>query len=115
MKGVHMINLKERVKQFSVNLPVMEGRDKGELKGLVGQPVTIIDYGMMNDDGKEYVCFIVKEDEKRFYFGGQVLTDQLQQLSEEGYYDAIIQEGLSVTFGEKKSKNGRFYTTVEYN
>lgn len=108
-------SLKERAKEFSVRLPFMEGRDKGDLKKLNGQISTICDFGFLNDDkGEAYVVFITKERTKEFFFGGQVLTDQLSQLLTEGYYDAIVEEGLPVLFGEKKSKNGRSYTTVEF-
>lgn len=110
-----MKSLKERAKEFSVRLPFMEGRDKGELKKLAGMISTICDYGFLNDDkGEAYVVFITREREKEFFFGGQVLTDQLAQLEAEGYRDAIMTEGLPVLFGEKKSKNGRSYTTVEF-
>ena len=107
--------LKERAKEFSVSLPFMEGREKGEMKELHGQVSTIVDYGFLTGDkGNDYVVFIVKERAKTFYFGGQVLTDQLQQLEAEGYHEDIIAEGLPVLFGEKKSKNKQTYTTVEF-
>lgn len=110
-----MKSLKERAKEFSVRLPFMEGRNKGELKKLNGMVSTICDFGFLSDDkGEAYVVFITNERAKEFFFGGQVLTDQLAQLQEEGYRDAILTEGLPVLFGEKKSKNGRSYTTVEF-
>lgn len=107
--------LKERAKEFSARPPFMEGRDKGDLKKLNGMVSTITDYGFLNDDkGEAYVVFITAERAKEFFFGGQVLTDQLAQLESEGYGDAIRAEGLPVLFGEKKSKNARSYTTVEF-
>lgn len=108
-------SLKERAKEFSVSLPFMEGREKGDMKELHGQISTIVDYGFLTGDkGNDYAVFIVKERSDKFYFGGQVLTDQLQQLEAEGYHEAIIEEGLPVLFGEKKSKNKQTYTTVEF-
>lgn len=108
-------SLKERAKEFSVRLPFMEGREKGETKDLVGTVNTITDYGFLpNDHGEMYAAFIVKEREKKFYFGGAVLTDQLGQLDQEGYRDAIIAEGLPMLMTEKRSKNGRTYTNVEF-
>lgn len=110
-----MKSLKERAKEFSVRLPFMEGRDKGDLKKLNGIVSTICDFGFLNDEnGEAYVVFITKERAKEFFFGGQVLTDQLSQLLTEGYYETIVAEGLPVLFGEKKSRNGRSYTTVEF-
>ena len=108
-------SLRDRAKEFSVQLPFMDGREKGESKELVGQVSTISDYGFLKgDDGREYVVFIVRERAKTFYFGGTVLTDQMQQLEAEGYHDAIIEEGLPMLMTEKKSKNNRSYVNVEF-
>ena len=110
-----MKSLKERAKEFSIRLPFMEGREKGDAKELVGQVSTIADYGFLKDDnGHDYVVFIVHERGGKFYFGGQVLTDQMQQLEAEGYHDAIINEGLPMLMTEKKSRNNRTYTNVEF-
>ena len=108
-------SLKDRAKEFSVRLPFMDGREKGEMKELLGQITTITDYGFLNnDDGSAYVAFITAERSKTFYFGGQVLTDQLAQLEAEGYHNDIINDGLPMLLGEKKSKNGKNYVTVEF-
>lgn len=108
-------SLKDRAKEFSVSLPFMEGRDKADAKELVGQVTTIADYGFLTGEkGDDYVVFIVKEHSKKFFFGGQVLTDQLQQLEAEGYHEEIVTEGLPMLLTEKKSKNNRTYTNVEF-
>ena len=108
-------SLRDRAKEFSVQLPCMEGREKGDAKELVGQVSTIADYGFLRGDkGDDYVVFITRERSKTFYFGGQVLTDQMQQLEAEGYRDAILEEGLPMLMTEKKSKNGRSYINVEF-
>lgn len=111
-----MKSLKERAREFSVQLPFMEGRDKGETSELMGQVSTITDYGFLpNENGEPYVCFIVKERGKKFYFGGTVLTDRLTKLDEEGYGDAIRAEGLPVLMSEAKAKkSNRTYTNVEF-
>jgi hypothetical protein len=111
-------SLRDRAKEFSTLLPLMENREKGDVTRLLDTPMTIIDYGFLIDseDGqeKDYVCFIVKEDPQNFYFGGQVLTDNMHELEEEGYHEAITKEGLPVLFSKKKSKNKREYTTVSF-
>ena len=108
-------SLRDRAKEFSVQLPFMEGREKGDSNELVGQVSTIADYGFLKgDDGREYVVFIVKERAKTFYFGGTVLTDQMQQLEAEGYHEAIVEEGLPMLMTNKKSKNNRSYVNVEF-
>lgn len=111
---VNRKSLKDRAKEFSVQLPFMDGRDKGEMNELIGQISTITDYGFLKDGDKDYAVFIVKERSKTFYFGGQVLTDQLTQLEAEGYHEDIVTEGLPVLFTQKKSKNKMTYVAVEF-
>lgn len=109
-------SLKERAKAFDVQLPFMEGRDKGETSELIGQVSTIADYGFIpNDAGEPYVVFITKERAGKFYFGGSVLTARMLDLENEGYHDAIIAEGLPVLLTEEKSrKSNRMYTNVKF-
>ena len=110
-----MKSLKERAKEFSARLPFMEGRDKGETKELIGTISTIIDYGFLPDDrGVHYAVVAVKENPNKFYFAGQVLTDQLAQLDGDGYGPEIREEGLPMLLTEKKSRNNRSYTNVEF-
>lgn len=109
-------SLKERAKEFDVQLPFMEGRDKGETKDLIAQISTITDYGFIpNDAGEPYVVFIVKERSDKFYFGGSVLTARMLDLENDGYHDVIVEEGLPVLLTEEKSrKTNRTYTNVKF-
>ena len=109
-------SLRERAREFSVQLPLMESRDKGDTKELLGQVTTITDYGFLpNENGEMYACFITKERAGKFYFGGTVLTDRLLKLESEGYHDAIVEEGLPVLMTETKAKkSNRTYTNVEF-
>lgn len=109
-------SLKERAKAFDVQLPFMEGREKGETKELLGQISTITDYGFIpNDAGEAYVVFITKERASRFFFGGSVLTARMLDLENEGYHEAIVAEGLPVLLTEEKSKKtNRIYTNVKF-
>ena len=111
-----MKSLRDRAREFSVQLPLMEGREKGETSELLSQNTTIIDYGFMpNEAGEPYVVFIVKERSTKFYFGGTVLTARMSELEAEGYHDTIVAEGLPVRMTEAKSKKGnRTYTNVEF-
>lgn len=107
-------SLKERIKEFGVNLELMEGRTKGDNKELEGKVVTITDYGFLNGSDGEYAAYIVKEIEDSFYFAGTVLTESLKQLDVEGYRDAIKEEGLRIRLVEKRSNKGRKYFSVEF-
>ena len=76
-------SLRERAKEFSVQLPLMEGREKGETKELIATVCTIDDYGFLpNEAGEPYAVFTVKERPNKFYFGGSVLTARLSDLLE---------------------------------
>lgn len=109
-------SLKERAKAFDVQLPFMEGRDKGETSELIGQVSTITDYGFIpNDAGEPYVVFIVKERSGKFYFGGTVLTARMTELDADGYRDAILEDGLPMLLTESKArKSNRTYTNVKF-
>ncbi len=110
--------LAERAKELQNSLPFMEGKEKGEMKRLHNDNFTIREYGFLigedekTHDEKEYVCFVVDEDTEHFYFGGQVLTESMKELEEDGYHEEINSEGLPVYFESKKSKNKREYTSV---
>ena len=108
-------DLHDRAREFSAQLPFMGGREKGETKELIGQVSTINQFGFIpNEAGEPYAVFTVKEREKKFYFGGMVLTDRLIQLEKEGYRQVIEDEGLPVLMTEKKGKSNRFYTNIEF-
>lgn len=109
-------SLKDRAREFSVQLPFMDGREKGETKELIGTINTICDFGFLpNENGEVYVAFIVKERPSKFYFGGSVLTDRMMKLDEEGYHDDVVAEGLPVLMTEKKAKkSNRTYTNVVF-
>lgn len=115
MSTNNMKSLRERAKEFAARLPFMEGRDKGETKELLGTVNTICEYGFLpNDNSEAYACFIVKERPGKFYFGGTVITDRLEQLEAEGYHEAIVAEGLPILMSEKKSRIGRTFTDVVF-
>ena len=109
------MDLRARAKELQNSLPFMEGRTKGEMKRIVGTEVTICDYGFLKDEKeKEYVCFIVREDPETFYFGGKVLTENMQELDADGYKEEITFNGLPVFFDTKMSKNKKEYVTVTF-
>lgn len=106
--------LQQMTAELSNSIPFMEGKTKGDLKTLYTENVTITNFGFMNDEDGDYVCFTIKEDPKRFFFGGMVLTDDMHKMEESGYKEEILAEGLPVKFDSKKGKNKLTYTTCEY-
>lgn len=108
-------SLKDRAKEFSSQLPMMTDRTKGDTVDLLDNVVTIRDFGFLaGDKGHDYVVFVVDSIPDKFYFGGTVLTDQLHKLDDEGFADDIRAEGLPMRLSERRSKNGRNYTNVEF-
>ena len=109
-------SLRDRAREFSVSLPFMDGKEKGQLNELKGTINTLCDYGFLPDEnGEPYAVFIVKERPSKFYFGGEVLTDRLTTLDAEGYGEEIRSEGLPILMTDKKArKGGRTYTNVEF-
>lgn len=110
-----MKSLQARAKEMQNSLPFMEGKEKGEMKRIVDMNATIREYGFLKDDQeKEYVCFIIDEDPNNFYFGGQVLTENMRTFEDEGYHEEIVKDGLPVLFGLRMSKKNKEYVTVSF-
>lgn len=111
-----MKSLKQRAMEFDQQLPLMEGREKGNTDELLGQVCTLDDYGFLpNENGEQYVAFTVKERLGKFYFGGSVLTARMTELDGEGYGESIRAEGLPLLMTTVTSKaNKRKYTNVKF-
>lgn len=102
---------------------ITEGRDKVDMSDLIrnhpkGITLTGVDF-LKDKDGKEFGAFTFKEDDTKFFFGGQVLTDIAKSWAE-GYDDMETMSkelandgGVKVILTTKESKNGRKYTSVE--
>lgn len=109
-----MANLKNFAKSLTTILPFMDNKTKGSFDELLGQVVTITDFGFLKDGNNEYAVFTVKEHSEKFYFGGMVLSENLREIEAEGLLPEVQKEGLPVLFDEKMSKNKRSYTTVKF-
>lgn len=110
------MNLKEKMLGLNSNegIVFMKGRTKGEIAEILGTPVTIRDFDFLDGQDGEYVVFIVDEVKDTFFFGGSVLTKNLQVISEEEKED-VKKNGLPVLLYEAKSKkSGRKYTAVKF-
>lgn len=109
-------SLRDRAKEFDVQLPLMEGREKGDTKELIATMCTINDYGFLtNEAGEPYAVFTVAEIPNKFYFGGSVLTARLTELESDGYHDAVVEEGLPVLMTNAKGKkSNRAYVNVVF-
>ena len=98
-----------------------EGREKGKIEDLIALipgGVTIIAADVLEDkkEQRNYTILLFKEDPDRFYFGGSVVTDFIENLIAEydtkEEFDADLAEGLAVKFEKRRSKNGRTYVGI---
>lgn len=107
----------EKARGILVNgIEFMEGREKAELE--LAKEYIIVDFDFLSSADGDYVVFIDKNDEKNFYFGGQVLTQKMKELKEllsEREMEEVLYEGISVKFEQKKSqKSRRNYIACEF-
>ena len=64
--------------------PLMDGRDKANAEDFVGQELTIADvYPMTGEDGGNYFCVTVEEDNDIFFLSGGGLTKALDAIYSE--------------------------------
>lgn len=109
------MSYKEKAKQMnSVNrIEFMANKNKGEMMELYNRPCTIRNYDFIKGEDGEYVVFVIDEISDEFFFGGSVLTEDMKKFTEEEKQE-IIENGLPVKFTQRKSKNKRPYTAVEF-
>ena len=109
------MSLREKAESMNSGkgIEFMEGRTKGETEELLDKVCTIRDYAFITGTDGEYVVFIIDEDPKSFFFGGKVLTNNLKALSEEEH-EELKADGLPTYLTQRKSKNKKTYTAVEF-
>lgn len=110
-------NVLEKARGILVNgIEFMEGREKGELE--LNKEYVIVDFDFLSSADGEYVVFIDRNDDKNFYFGGQVITQKLKEIKElltERELAELLDNGIPVKFEEKKSqKSRRKYIACEF-
>lgn len=119
------MSFKDKAKKVTSGSFITEGREKIDMADVIRlhgkKGVTITGCDELTDsDGKNFCAFTFKEDENKFFFGGQILNEiagdwvsdydgDYEKMSE-----ALAKEGgVKVILGTKKSKNNNNYTTVE--
>ena len=110
------MSLKDRAKSLNggKGISFMEGRDKGDVKSIIGTEVTVKDYGFINGDDGEFIVFMIDEDEKQFFFGNKVMTEKFKEFTAAEKAEILV-EGLPIRITEQKNKKGdRTYQNVEF-
>ena len=101
---------------------ITNGREKIDTPDLIrmypkGITINGVDF-LKDGKGGEFSAFTFEEDDEKFFFGGQILTDIANDWFD-GYESAedlsndLANEPVKVKLSTKKSKNGREYTAVE--
>lgn len=96
-------------------LPLMEGKEKGEINDF-NRIYTINDFDFMKGDKGDFAVFTIKETQNHFFFGATVLTDKLKTLQNTFTPDElafVLQHGITVKFGKKRGRSGFTYTTAD--
>lgn len=110
-----MINqeLLNKVKGITASgLPFMEGKEKIELGD--GVVFTVKNYGFLEGDNGD---FVVIANDTHYSFGGSIVTEAFHKLDmqlDENELNELLENGLPMKIGKKKSKNGRKYTVCEF-
>ena len=110
------MSLKDRAKSLNggKGISFMEGREKGDVKSIIGCEVTVRDYGFIHGDDGEYIVFIIYEDDKKFFFGNTVMTEKFKEFNVAEKAE-IVQDGLPIRITEQRNKKGnRTYQNVEF-
>ena len=121
------LNIKSIAKKSTVVAEIMENREKGETEELIAlkRPVTINDCEecrLINDNNEEEIvwAYTLKEYPEKFFFAGLVLKKIFESIlaecegDYEELYNAVREQGLTVKYGQKKTRDGkRTVTTIE--
>ena len=107
-------NVMDFLREQSAQLPLMEGKDKGDIKQILDTTLTVTDYGFLNNEaGEPYAVFTVKELPNFFFFGGQVPTDRFLMMDKNGYREDILGGNLKIVLSEKRArKSGKTYVDM---
>lgn len=109
-----MNNLQEIIKlaQGVTNsgLPIMEGRETGDIDGILEENVLVDNYEFGKSKDGEYVAFTIKGNDTEFFFGGTVVTETFKKLDcilTNDQKQALLNNGLETYIEEVKSKQDK--------
>ena len=119
------LNLNELLVEETCISMLMENKEKGDTKDLIGKKVTINDIDfceLPNDDGEpeQQIVYTIKEEPDKFYFGGFVIKKYFNTALSKLFGDIsklrelVKKQGVRMEFGQQKTKDGkRTVTTIK--
>lgn len=111
------MTIKEYIEKKNRTAKLIKGKTKIETSDVIGKEITLIGYGFMTDNGKEYAVVTLKEFPDNFLFCGKVLTDEIRKLEGEfgdDLNDILASGEVRVILKTQSSKNGRKYTSADF-
>ena len=111
-------DLISKVQQITQSgLPFMEGRTKLDTNNVLGQILTVDEYGYLEGEEGEYIVLTVKEHPNNFIYGSSVITGAFKKLEEQLTVDemnVLIESGLVIRIEEVLSSNKRKYKKIVF-
>lgn len=117
-----MSKFKSIAKEHAEGSFVTVGREKVKMEELINVfpgGVTVTQFDFLRGDNGDFVVCAFKEDEKKFFFGGKILTDMCKAWLEgyadtkEASADLTAEGGVKFRFKCSKTKTNRDVTLVE--
>lgn len=110
--------LKSKIKEITASgLPFMEGRTQLDVDKILGQTVTVEEYGYLRGDNGDYVVLVLEEYPQFFMYGASVVTQAFKELDEmltPKEKEEVLKEGLTFSIEERKSKNKFTYHKITF-
>lgn len=108
---------KDFAKEKTTISRLMEGREKGATKDVVGEVLTLADFDIVKNSQGFYTICIYKEYPDKFFFGGQIITEiiteAVDKFGEDSVREDIVKDPIQWVLEDCKSKSGvNSYTRV---
>ena len=94
-------------------IPFMEGREKGNLRDMVGKPLHIVDYGFIEGKDGKFAVIAFIEDVAHFYFGNSIVTEMLEEVEADGMRDELAHQTIQFEMRVSKER-GQEYMAFDF-
>lgn len=119
---MNAMNFRELAKKATSLSELMSNRTRLTTEEMIERfpaGFTIADFDMLDDSGKQYPVFTVKEDDTVCFFGGVILARMVDEWL--GYYDSVEEcreafragGGVMIKMSTGKTKKGNNITKVD--
>ena len=110
--------LRKKVMEITeIGLDFMEGKEKIDIDAVIGEVLTVVDFGYITTKLGECVVIAVKEYPSNYIFGSSVITETFKKLTGKLTNDEIttlINEGFTFKITKEVSSNMRKYNRIQF-